>query len=241
VSDETDSEADALFAALCGERGGVAALSTIDIAVARKAAAVLASDAGDPRDAATLLGMLPAVVQRRVAGSDPATVPRDWNLSLLSDAEFVLLQRLEAKACSRPSPDITGEVSRRLAGALDLASALDAVADVEALLPADRHGLEISVRNSVHDILCPPFLPSQIFACYSDGPSLEAVAALRSKCEQLERELSPRAPNVVQLQRQRAHAAAEAAAPVVSESNITTLANKLSADQQHYVGDHFGA
>jgi len=202
-------DSDAILAALIEERDLAGKATISQLALCRQAATLLANPTSSSASSvAQLLALLPRVVQPKSA----AEPEREWDLTLLSPAEIIQLERLACKAQSLPSPDIEGTVSRRMASALDLVTLLDAVEDVDALPPAQRHQLETEVRNAVYGLVYPPFLPSRLFAQYAGEPSPETMAelkALREKCARLEHELSLRAPNVVQLQRQRTQAAAE--------------------------------
>jgi hypothetical protein len=184
---EPESEADVLFAALCAERGGVAALSVTELAIARKAARALSGDA-DPKDVSGLLALLPPVVKREAVAAPEPTLDevdaddREWDLSRLSDWQLELLGSIDAVARGAAEPF----ERRRTQAAADLVRLLDGSRDSGALPTCAAGDVEAAIHLHVHNILSPEFIPSQVFRAYQ-SVSAEVVAPGTEKAELLDR------------------------------------------------------
>jgi hypothetical protein len=150
--------ADALFAALIRERGGEAAFSAIQLAVARKAA--IALDASDVTVAGLtqLLDLLPP--QRAQPFERPALSmadlergePLPWDPGKLDDAQLDQLEHLHAVATGR-AESVRNE---RLTAALDLVRVLDRAA-LDGKLDDARldEVLRAQLLNGLYDFLSP--------------------------------------------------------------------------------------
>jgi hypothetical protein len=163
MTDTPDSDADAYFTALCNERGGPRALSTIQLALARKVASALAGD-GDARDIAGLLALLPPVkAPRESESSVVASVgpPPGFDLGKLSEHHLDVLKALILLGTDRALPEhgfsdrtLTAlSLARLLDNELGLVCPVNASADM-APVPVDEDALR-DIRTAVHQLCYP--------------------------------------------------------------------------------------
>jgi hypothetical protein len=189
---------------LLAERGGRGRFSATELALAHQLASLLSMppDATTARTCAAITEMLPARIS---PDPDP---PAD--LSLLSDRQFAMLEKLLAIARGQQPPTWPRrkqhKQTEREADALRLAGILDAAAAAGRLTADD----EIQVRNCLSSMLFPlqtltGLFPAEIFGPAPPAP-LRAAPVSSAEIEPEPIQSEPESPvpdtqNVVQLHR----------------------------------------
>jgi hypothetical protein len=136
----------AIFDALVNERGGVARLSIVQLALCQSLACALAADAA-PNIVAGLSAMLPAPT------AEPAT--DNWDLSLLSDRELRLLEYLCRRAHGLKDLPKKDRQTRRELDAIDLAKLLDEIANSTETPKRFANERELAtIKLAIHNLVC---------------------------------------------------------------------------------------
>jgi hypothetical protein len=160
------ANADVMFRTICDERGGVDAMSAVSLAIARALASALTSDPLVPSTIAQLTALLPQPAK------SPEAPPqgRPWDLSLLSDHQLRLLERLACIATGEAPPMVEHRPkSSRHWAAVDLARMCDAAQARDGRLTEDEL---VEVRNAVLELLYPMCLPARLWECYLPAPAI---------------------------------------------------------------------